>query len=890
MRGGNGVPVLVRLALRAFPAEFRQLFAEEMGEDYREARAACGTTLEAAWLASKTAIDVVLCGLRERGAPAVARGTGRSVRRQEASMLGDGWRDLRYAVRALVRRPGFTAVAVVTLALGIGANTAIFSVVNAVLLRPLEWIDPDGLVVVWSHSAEEPDGRGSMSLPDLRDVGDLSALETMVGYRGMTATVTGGEEPELVAASRSTDGLMTTFRVRPWLGRDLTSADAEPGSALVLVVGYRYWQDRLGGRQDVIGSTLEISDVPFEIVGVAAPGFDFPDGAQLWWPRQLDPLTCGRGCHTLWAIGRLATGSSVETLSAQLATLASTLSETYPETNIIKRLRAARLADDTVADVRLGLWFILGAVSLVLLIACANVANLLLVRGEGRRGEIAVRAALGASRARIVSQVLMESAVLTVGGASLGIVLARLGVALVRAMPAATVPRIESVSLDGRVLLFTLGLAVVVMILFGLSPALRLARGLKAADLVSERRGGTSPGAARSRSLLLAAEVALSVLLLVGAGLLLKSFDSLYRVDMGFEGADLTRFRISLPGSRYDSIDEIVVFYETLEDRLRALPGVVSVGSTYGPPLGFGNITGDAVIEGQPPAEPGTETSASVHPVTTGYFQTMRLRLFRGRMIEASDRARTLPVAVVSRTFAEQNFPNEDALGKRFDVTADFGFGSPTWTIVGVVEDVRRSPESMPVPEIYVPLGQYGPGNLTVTMRAPEGVAPTAVTIRDLVRDLDPGLPVIGLETVSDAMRASVAPTRFYFITMTIFAALAVVLACVGLYGVVAYVVSQRGREIGIRMALGARGEQVIRLVLRQGFAPAAAGVAIGLLLALALGRVAESLLFQVSPRDPVIMTAVVLVLGAVALLATLVPAIRASRVDPANALRIERA
>jgi predicted permease len=747
-------------------------------------------------------------------------------------------------------------------------------------------VDPDGLVIVWAASADNPENRGSMSVPDIRDIAELPAVETMIGYREMTATVTSGDEPELVEASRSTDGLMATFGVRPHRGRDLTREDAEAGRPKVVVVGYRYWQERFGGRADAIGRVIEISDVAYEIIGVAPAGFDFPDGAQLWWSRYLDTQLCGRGCHTLYAISHLAPNASLEAFASQLSTLAASLAEAYPESNFGKRFRPIRLAEDQVADVRLGLWFILGAVSLVLLIACANVANLLLVRGESRRGEVAVRAALGASRARLASQVLMESAVLTLAGAALGLGFARAAISLVRAMPAGTVPRIATVSLDGTVLLFALGLAALVTLLFGSSPAIRQAQGLSAADLISARRGGTGVRATRSRSVLLAAEVALSVLLLIGAGLLLKSFDRLYRVELGFQPDNLTRFRVALPVARYDSISEIVTFYRGLEGRLAALPGVVAVGSAYGPPLGFGNITGEAVIEGRPPDPPGEERYASIHSVTANYFETVRIPLLRGRGIEASDRAGTLAVAVVSETFARENIPGEDALGKRFEVTADFGYGSPMWTIVGIAGDVRRTLTGAPRGDVYVALDQYGPGSMTVMMRTSADMVPGAGTIREVVRSLDPGLPVMGLETVADAMREAVAPTRFYLLSMAIFTGLAVVLACVGLYGVVAYVVSQRIREIGIRLALGAQREQVVRLVLKQGLSPAMVGVLSGLALALALGRLAESLLFDVSPRGPVIMAAVVGVLTLVTFAASLLPARRASQVDQAVALR----
>jgi putative ABC transport system permease protein len=881
-------PWLIRLALKAFPRAFRDVHASEMEDDYAEARSRCETRLSRVRFSVATAADLIVSGLGERRVARAMRRShdGLTGWRRERSFVtfDDLLRDFRQALRALARRPGFSLVAVVTLALGIGANTAIFSVVNAVLLRPLQWVDSDRLVVVWAHGEENPEARGNMSGPDIDDIAELPAVESVVGYGSFTATVTSGEEPELVNAGRATDGLMATFGVRPFLGRDLTKEDQEIGRAPIVVVGHRYWQDQLGGRADVLGSTLEIADASFEIVGVAPAGFDFPGGAQLWIPRRL-PSNCGRGCHTLRVIGRLADGATIESLSVQLRTLATTLAGRYPESNVGKRFRSVTLLDDQVGDVKRGLWLILGAVALVLLIACANVANLLLVRGESRRGEVAIRAALGASRARLAGQVLMESAALAAAGAAIGLGLARAAIEIVRLTAVGTVPRIEAVSLDGNVLLFTLGSAAVVTLLFGLSPALRQTRDLEAADLIAAR-GGTAAGASRARSLLLAAEVALSVLLLAGAGLMLKSFDQLYSVELGFGTDRLTRFRVSLPSARYDSISEIVTFYETLEARLAAIPGVTSVASVYGAPLGASRIEGDVRVEGRPRAEPGARMHASMHSITPAYFETLRIPVLRGRGIETTDRTRTLPVAVVSESFVNENFPGEDPIGKRFEVSADFGFGAPLWTIVGVAGDVRRSITAAPQADVYVPLGQYGPGQLTVTMRTASRSMPALGAVRDVLRAIDPGLPVMSYETVEDAVRQSVAPTRFYLLSMGIFAGLAVVLACVGLYGVVAYVVSRRRREIGIRVALGARRSQVVRLVLAQGLGPAAAGVVIGVGLALAFGRVAESLLFEVSPRDPLVMAAVVGVLTIVTFAASLLPARRASRVDPAVALR----
>jgi putative ABC transport system permease protein len=680
---------------------------------------------------------------------------------------------------------------------------------------------------------------------------------------------------------------METFEVAPVFGRDLTAGDSELGSPAVTVVSHSFWQGELGSDPKVIGSTIILEDRAYEVVGVAPAGFEFPEETEVWLPRQIDPDGCARGCHLHWTIGRLATGAVVASVQSQLTTLASSLEMAFPESNTGKGFRVVSLADYTVGPVRAGLWFILGAVGLVLLIACANVANLLLTRAESRRGEVAIRAALGASRGRLATHVMMESVVLAAGGVFLGLVLATLGMKLVALIPPGTVPRIDTVVLDARVLTFTAGLGVLVALLFGLSPALGIARSPLAENLVAGRRGLSGGRSTRFRTALLAAEVALSLLLLAGAGLLLKSFDQLYRVDMGFESERVTRFTLDLPGAQYDSLPEMAGFYRLLEARLAALPGVQSVGSVYGPPLGRGSISGDVLIEGLPEPEPGSERSGNIHSTTPGYLRTVGMTLLRGRWIEPHDVIDAPLVAVASETFAQQNFPGEDAIGKRVEVTASFGYGDGYRTIVGIVADVQRTPTRAPIGDVYFPHAQFGPVFLTVSMRS-EGVGPRVSDVQREVAALDPGIPVQRFETLSEAMGREVAPTRFYLLMVATFATVALLLAAIGLYGVVAYLMAQRTQEIGVRMALGAKQSQVVRLVLGQGLRPTLLGLGVGLVLALALGRVAQSLLFQVSPSDPLVLAAVAAMLLVVALLASFLPARRASRVDPVSALRAD--
>jgi putative ABC transport system permease protein len=883
MRGSGGrIPLIVRMALFAFPKRFRSEFESDMRAAFEDGRA-MDPARRSAHSTTRLVIDLVRSGMKERLRPAWrADREYEPFRRAGGRIVEHLAQDFGFAVRSLSRRPAFTGVAMVTLALGIGANTAIFSLIDAVLLRRLPYGDADELVRVWVSAPGDVHGRGDMSQPDVEDIASLPAFASLVGERPGT-TVIEGDEPRVVSAARVTNGLLSTFELEPYLGRDIEERDNNAGSALVVVLGHRFWQDHLGGKRDVIGTTIRLTGLTYEVVGVAPPGFDYPEHSEMWVARRMPP-GCGRGCHTLFTIGRLSKGATLEAAAVQVASLGARLSEQFPASNFEKTFRVVRLADDDVADVRSALWFILGAVSLVLLIACANVANLLLVRGETRRSEVAIRSALGAGRWRLASQVLMECVVLAIGGAACGLLVAMAGISFVKRIPAGVVPRAEGIALNGTVLGFTMLITVVVAVLFGLGPALRQARSSAASRLVSERRAGDTRGVQRSRSALLAAEVALSLLLLVGAGLVFKSFDRLYRVDLGFEPDHLTRFHLA----KYGSIEEITGFYTQLEERLAAVPGVESVGSVFAPPLYNDRMSGQVLVEGRPEPPPGEERYGSIHAATPGYASTVSLRVLRGRWLEETDRVGTVPVAVISQELANEVFPGGDPIGKRFRVTADFGYGSPVWTVVGVAGDVRHSPMSEHRPDLYVPLPDFGPGSLHTMLRVRAGMSVNAQQVRSIVQSLDPSLPVRDLETVDDALALEVAPTRFYLVSLAAFALIAVVLASVGLYGVVAYLISRRTREIGIRMALGARQGQVVGMVLRQGMVPAVTGLVVGLALALVLGRVAESLLFQVSPRDPAIMLAVTLLLAAIATVAVLLPARRASRVHPVIALRTD--
>jgi len=896
-KGGERARALFRAFLRAFPRPFRERFGREMEEtflaEWQERKEESAPTRAAFLLV--TFWDCLRSGLAERVRPSLSGGAEDEGAPDGAfggfGILGDRFRlDLLFALRSLARRPGFTGVVVLTLALGIGANTAIFSVVNGVLLRPLPYPDAHELVTVGVAPDDPGEEPGNMSYPDLADLEAGSpTLASVVGYSSSGMTVTDPGDPRIVDGTRVSAGLLPVFGLAPTLGRDIRAEEFGRDAARVVVVGHGFWERNFGASDDALGRRIEVNGVSFEVVGVAPEGFDFPDGTELWIPRRIDVEECARACHTWRTVGRLAPGATLEAARASADRIAANLSEAYPRFNTGKTFSVESLQARMVGDVRRGLWMLLGAVGLVLLIACANVANLLLVRASSRTGEVAVRAALGASRGRLTAQILVESAVLSVLGGAVGLGVAFGGVELLRRVSPGTIPRIDQVGIDGTVLLFAAGLVLAVTLLFGLSPALRLARSSITENLLQGGRGSGGDGGRRSRSALLAVEVALSLVLLVGAGLLLRTFGQLYAVDLGYETREVVRFTLNLPEARYDTLPEVRTFYRNLEDRIRSLPGVAAVGSIYGAPLGLGNAVGTVHVEGRPRPEPGRGVGAAIHPIGPGYLEAMRIPVIRGRGLEPSDDADAEPVAVVNRRFAERVFPGEETIGQRVEVTIDMGYGAPPWRIVGVVGDVRSTALTRePRPEIYVPHGQFGPEFMTVTVRAEAGAGGLLSRIRTEVREMDPNLPLIEPETMEEAVSSQVAPTRFYLFLVALFAGVAVVLAGVGLYGVVSYLVSRRTREIGLRVVLGADRGEIVRMVVVQGLRPAALGMAAGLAAALWGARLLESLLYGVPPRDPWVMVGVSLLLGALVVAASWLPARRATRVDPVEALRAE--
>ena len=889
------------LLMRAFPSGARERFDASMGETfefcYRDARGRGPWVLWRFLL--RNTFDMGASGLRERLRPTVPHpsspanrtsSSGKNPEPHRRPFMEQLKQDLTFALRYLARNPAFSVAAVLTLSLGIGATTSIFSVVNGVLLSPLPFQDQDRLVAVYASSTQNPGSKGNMSGPDILDVADTRDMETLVGFTGGAATLTGRGPARIIPGARVSQGILSTFGLSPFMGRDIRPEETLPDAPRVVVLGYGFWQEELGGSNNVLGQTIELQGDSYEIVGVAPRGFDFPEGARLWRPYYRSDESCGRGCHVFSTVGRLAEGGTMAAAVDEALALSIRLDEEFPDTNYETRFTVMSLEEDMVGGIRAQLWILFSAVALVLLVACANVANLLLARAQGRVAEVGLRAALGARRGRLVQQVLTESLVLALVGGGVGLGMAFLGVRTLRKMAPDVLPRVEEISVDLSVLFFALLLALAVSLLFGLSPALRLARSSPAEALGRSRRGGDAGSSGkRSRNLLLAGQVALSLVLLAGAGLLLRTLGRLQSIDPGYRTEGITRFILTLPDASYPELAHVVEFYETLESRLARIPGVESVGSSFGAALGRMNASGMVAVEGEPEPDPADEVPALMQPVTPGYLETMGIPVVRGRGILPSDRVGSGEVALVNQTLAQALFPGEDPIGRRIRVSVDFGYGSPMSTIVGVVADTRNLSLTGQVRgSYYVPQRQFGPSFLTVAVRTRPGVESVVGAIRDEVTAMDPNLPLRSVETMEEVVAQAMAPTRFFLTLLGVFAVLAVCLAAVGLYGVATYMVSRRRQEIGIRMALGAQGNRVTGMVVRQAAVPTVLGVAGGLLVALAGARVMEGLLFEVNPRDPLVFALVPMILLMVALLSTVLPARQASRVDPGEALRRE--
>ncbi|HEX8651883.1 MAG TPA: ABC transporter permease [Pyrinomonadaceae bacterium] len=802
--------------------------------------------------------------------------------------MGTLLQDLRYGFRMLVRTPGFTFVAILALALGIGANTAIFSVVNGVLLRQLPYEEPERLVVLAQKTQERP--QAGFSIADLYDFKEQNqSFEQCAGFYSELVNFGSPQGTEQLPVSYVNTDFFAALRVQPVIGRAFQSKDDYAGASQVVVISHEVWQKKFGGDPNVLGQKVTLDGRPFEIVGVMPQGFQFYEPIDLWLPIGLWPYSRERDNHwALYAVARLKPGVTIHAAQAEMDGIAGRLSQQYPDSNTDRGAALFPLYDEMVGEIRPSLQLLLGAVGLVLLIACANVANLLLARSTARQKEIAIRSALGARRWRIVRQLLTESLLLAVLGGALGVLLAFWATDLVMAVGGADIPRLSEVSIDRQVLGFSLLVTMLAGFGFGLAPALQATKLELTTALKESSRGATGRGG-RLRDWLVIGEVALALMLLIGAGLLIKSLSLLRGVNPGYESAQVLTVGISLPRATYNDDFDRARFAQQVMERVSAIPGAQQVASSYPLPV-YGMAWGMSYwAEGEPPPPPGQAPPCQTATVSPGFFQTLRIPLLQGRDFNETDRREAQAVIVIDETLARRHWPGESPLGKRLTVTGD----RPR-TIIGVVGAVRNwGLNEAPRPQIYLPHLQP----LATTSFVPftylsvrTGVAPMslAALVKSKIEEVDRDVAISEMKTMDELLDQSVAQRKFSTLLMELFSALALVLAAVGIYGVMSYSVTQRTQEIGIRMALGAQTSDVLKMVVRHGMTLVFIEVGIGLAGAFAVTRIMSSLLFNVSATDPATFVCVSLLLAGVALLACLVPARRATKVDPMVALRYE--
>ena len=809
--------------------------------------------------------------------------------------------DVRYAVRKLFRAPGFTFIAVSTLALAVGATTAIFSIVNGVLLKPLPFPNADRVVFVASTNREEK--TNPMSALDFVDYRDQS--RSFVGLAAFDRTSMNAtrqaSDPVRLDAARVGARFFELLGVRPQLGRAFGPGEDIVGGSRVVVLTDHLWRNQYGSDPRIVGQTVRLDGDVYTVIGIAPRSLRFPASVDLYVPFVFEPWmveASNRGAHSMFAIGRVKDGISVASANAELGTIGRRLATRYPESNTGFSGKVIPLQEQIVGKVDKPLYAMFGAVALVLLIACANVANLLLVRASARESEMAVRTALGAARKRIVRQLVTESLILSAAGAVLGVALASWAVAAVVAFGPEGLPRLHEVVIDRTVLAFTGLVAVVTGLLFGLVPAFHAARSDIAQMLRESVRGSSRGGTHRTRSVLVVAEMTLALVLLVGAGLLIHSFVRLINVDPGFNPERVVAFNLSLPSAKYQLERQVRALAADLTDRLRQMPGTHEVGITFGRPLSTsGLIRTTFEVTGWPPSTPNDRHVSQVHMTSPGYFKAMGIPLVRGRLYTtAEDRLEADPVIVVSETFAKKYFPVEDPIGRHvtFGIThdtAETGRGAATvqGRIVGIVGDVKQQDLATPTyPAAYAPFNTWAIGFFTVLVRTDADPRAVQTRIKSVMREVDAELPIFNLTTMKEAVSDSVAQPRFYMVLLGGFAVIALLLAALGIYGVISYAASQRTRELGIRVALGATGQKIVRLVIAEGVRLAAAGVMLGILASLVLTRAIASLMFGVGKLDPLTLTVAPLTLMAAALLGSYLPARRAAKVDPVIAMRNE--
>jgi predicted permease len=874
----------------AFPRRLRRTFGDEMLRLFEEQRAhvrAVGGSLRRLWI--DAIVDAAVQGTAERLAR--VEQTGMWVVRE----LGR-WRcwmhalihDVRYAARMFVKQPGVTVIAVLTLALGIGANTAIFSAVDAVLLRPLPYDEPDSLVKVWEKRHREGVLDNVVSPADFLDWTKMNgAFEAMAAYTGSTVDLTGAGEPIRLSAGLVSTPFFDILRISPALGRSFRPEEGKVGQHRVVILNHGLWERRYGSNPGMIGQKLVLNGIPHEVVGVLPRSFEFPDRAiELWMPLAYDgaPQAPPRTNHFLQVYARLKDGVTLERARAEMDRVGAELSRQYPEANRNHGAHVSPLRDELTGPVRTGLLLLLAAVAFVLLIACVNVANLLLARAASRRREMAVRSALGAGRGRLAGQSLTESLVLALTGGLAGLIVAYWGIEIVRGLTPAELPVIgvDRLALNTRLLIFTFGLSIATGLLFGLLPAWHLS-GQNVSEFLKDGSRAAGGVRRRVRVVLVVGEIALAALLLVGTGLTLRSFYTLLKAESGIRTERVLTAFVALPGARYSGEERLLATFEEIERRLAAIPGVRHAGVTSHLPLTGQDSRSGIGIEGREPT-PDAPTRAHPRAVSVDYFAAMGIPLLQGRGFTLADGKDAPLVAIVNETMAARYWPGSSPIGRRFRLGGTNAFRE----VIGIVRDVRHWGLDLPVnPEFYLPQRQMvWQNHVNYVLHTDADPAAIAGALREQLRAVDPDLPLSNVRTMDQVAARSVASRRSSMLLLAIFGALALVLAAAGIYGVMAHLVAVRTSEIGVRMTLGARPADVLKLVLREGLVQATLGLTAGMIAGVWVMRTFSTLLYGIQPADPLTLAAVAVILVGTALAACLIPARRAMRVDPVQALR----
>lgn len=801
--------------------------------------------------------------------------------------------DIRYGVRMLLKTPSFTVVAIIVLALGIGANAAIFSVVNSVVLRPLPFNDPGRLVQIWEGKRSRGNADIPASYPNFADWRDQNQVfDQVIAYSDWNFNLSGVNQPERLQGAIVSPSFFTMLGIKPIAGRVFSVDEEQPGKDFVVILSQQLWQRRFNSDPNIIGKTVTLGDDAFTIVGVVPHGASRPvqsENIEFWAPVSRGVALTNRFGHYLNVMARLKSGVSIQQAQSEMATIASRLEKQFPESNTGHSVKIVSLQEQVAGDFKSSLFLLLAAVGFVLMIACANVAHMLLARAASRQKEIAIRSALGSRRWRLVRQMLTESMLLSLVGGTCGLLIAYWGIDLLVALSPPDLPRVNEVTIDGRVLGFTFAVSVLTGLIFGLIPALQASRPNLNETLKDSRRSSSGgSGRERARSVLVISEIAFSLVLLIGAGLLIRSLLRLQSVDPGFNSKNVLTMRLDFTGPKARSASKAIIFHNQLLDRMNALPGVTSAGTRSFVPITKDWAYLSFAIEGRPVNE-ADRPVAYYNAVSPNYFQTMQIPLKKGREFNDRDVRGAQNVVIINETLARRFFPNDDPMGKRI-TQDDIDLAPDSWvTIVGIVGDTKpKSLDGEPVAEYYMPFAQQTEPSMSLMVRTSADPANVAAAIRSEVLSLDKDQPVYSIKTLDSLLSESVAKPRFRTILLGILAALALILAGVGIYGVMSYTVTRSTHEIGIRLALGAQVQDVLKLILRNGMMLALIGVGIGLAGAFALTRLMSKLLFGVTATDALTFASVSVVLLLVAFLACYIPARRATKVDPLVALRYE--